>query len=139
MANSKDKISYLLSIESEENAHMTVGIHMRDVGLMPKKFLWTSKNVLYYIGTEADAEPSELAAAITKAAQAISAEGISGVIMFLEEAHKSPTECGTRWHCWHDGSHSSLWDYDGELYASDLPLRDLLLDMCDHPERYSEA
>lgn len=101
--------------------------------LMRKAFLWpVSQQVGLYVGRGNEKTAKEVIGDITTAVAAL-----PNLIVFLEE-DREPTTC-SRWHCWNSNRHAFIEANDGLLYESKLDLRDLLLDLCKHPERYPDS
>lgn len=98
--------------------------------LMRKEFLWpTSQQVGLYVGRGNEETAKEVVGSITAAVKAL-----PDLIVFLEEDREPTTY--SKWHCWNSNRHAFIEANDGLLYESKFDLRDLLLDLCKHPERY---
>lgn len=127
----EDRIYYRLSYECEENIRHRITEKMLSSRiLILREFLYPQNpNVILYIGKGGLETIPEVIGNISEAVASN-----PGVIAFLEEEHQKPEM--TKWHCWHNGWHAAIADDNGVLYQTELPLRDLLLEMCLKPDRY---
>lgn len=131
MQNPK-KLCFLLSVEGPSNERLSFAERMNGHSILfYKEFLWQkdAMDISFYIGSGSENDAAEVISNISTAI-----EGLPNLTAFMEEMAEPTTF--NQWHCWHQGKYSWIDAADGLLYESELDLRDLLLDMGEHPERY---
>lgn len=130
----QNSIYFHLSVEGNQNDCLEFSHSLcQHPVLMRKEFLWpTSQQVGLYVGRGNEKTAKEVVGDITTAVAAL-----PDLVVFLEE-DREPTTC-SKWHCWNSNRHAFIEANDGLLYESKFDLRDLLLDLCKHPERYSDS
>lgn len=129
----ESNITYCLSVEGPKQNRQSFSERiMENSCLSYKKFLWPSFDTSFYIGHGTPETEDRLVKDINAAVS-----GFQNLIVFLEESEDNMSSL--RWHCWNSNRHAFIEANDGLLYESELDLRDLLLDLCKHPERYSDS